>query len=207
MAIVIGAATTVSFMGACVVSVNWGASPNTQRLYCIGSWVPTQEFERPTENLSVTIYAPGSSYSTNPTTSCVDANTVNASVSPASCGGGAAGGVSGEWFVTSYSFSKDDALLPGQESWSMTRWVSGGAGTPLPDYVLRGISEGQGTSGTGIVFTGTTTTSQAGSVSAGGLGKSDILTIGMVSSVGGGTNVQGETGQGSVSIPYTPLWI
>lgn len=208
MAIVIGAATTVYFsLGDCVVSVNWGANPNTQRLYCIGSWVPEQIFEKPTENLSITIYAPGNSYSTNPTTSCTNANIVSASVNPASCGPDAAGGVSGDWFVTGYSFSKDDALLPGQESWSMTRWVAGGTGTPLPSYVLRGITEGQGTGLSGINFTGVTTTSQAGSVSAGGIGKSDTLTIGRVSSVGGGTSAQGETGQGSVSIPYTPLWV
>ena len=85
MAIVIGAATQVSFAGACVLSANWSYSPNVERLYCIGEWVPSQVFYRPTESLSLTIYAPGPTYSVAPSTSCADANTISASVSRASC--------------------------------------------------------------------------------------------------------------------------
>ena len=76
MAIIIGAATTVSFMEACVTSANWSASPNNQRLYCLGGWDPHLTISKPTETLSLTIYAPGSSYSTAPTTSCANANTL-----------------------------------------------------------------------------------------------------------------------------------
>ncbi len=206
MAIVIGAATTVTFPGGCAISANWGFSPNSQRLFCIGSWTPHLTFNRPTESLNITIYAPGTSYDTSPTTSCADANTIAAGVSPASCGGDAGGGVSGNWFVTSYSFSKDDATMPGQESWSMTRWVSG-PNTVLPSFVMRGISEGSGTDNSGIVFNGETTESQTGSVSAGGFGRADTLQGGVVGSVGGGSSAAGETGQGSASMPYTPLYI
>lgn len=212
MAIVIGAATQVSFGGACVISANWGYNPNTQRLYCIGEWTPRDEltYYRPTQTLNLTIYAPGPSYSTEPTTSCADANTISASVSPAACGGNVGGDVSGSWHVTSYSYSKDDATLPGQESWSLTKWKgvpSPGTNSIEPSYVMRGISEGQATPGAGVSFTGSTVETSTGNVSAGGFGRADTLDIGVVDSVGGGSSASGDTGQGSASIPYTPLYI
>jgi len=210
MAIVIGAATTVSFMGACVISANWGYNPNAQRLYCLGSWTPNAIFYRPTESLNLSIYAPGQTYGTTPTTECADASSVSASVSPAACGG-SFGDISGNWLVTSYSFSKEDAASPGTESWSLQKWKNVTAppdGTSVePTYVMRGITEGQGTTNAGVVFSGATTSTTTGSVSAGGFGKVDEVLIGTVSSVGGGTSAGGETGQGSVSIPYTPLYI
>jgi len=212
MAIVIGAATTVSFGGACAISANWGYSPNVQRLYCIGEWTPdsSRTYYRPTETLNITIYAPGPSYTTTPTTSCTDANTIAASVSPSACGGSFPS-MGGSWLVSSYSYSKDDATLPGQESWSMTRW-QGLSSTPPsnfvePSYVMRGISEGQATDNTGVDFSGTTVETYTGSVSAGGFGRADTLKVGVVSSVGGGSSSAGDTGQGSASMPYTPLYI
>lgn len=213
MAIVIGAATQVSFGGACVISANWGYNPNTQRLYCIGEWTPREEltYYRPTETLNLTIYAPGPSYSTEPTTSCANANSISASVSPAACGGSAGGGSSGSWMVTSYSYSKDDATLPGQESWSLTKWQSvaapAGGNSVEPTYVMRGISEGQATPEAGISFSGGTVETTTGNVSAGGFGRADTLEVGVVDSVGGGSSSSGDTGQGSASIPYTPLYI
>lgn len=206
MAIVIGAATTVDFSGACVISASWGYNPNTQRLYCLGSWTPDHTISKPTETLNLTIYAPGPSYQVAPTTSCQDANTIAASVSPAACGG-SIGGVSGDWLVTSYGFSKDDAINPGQETWSMQRWKEVSGATVDPTYVMRGVSEGQGTSNAGVTFTGDTASSSTGNVSAGGFGKADSLIIGQVSEVGGGTSAAGETGQGSASMPYTQLYI
>lgn len=212
MAIVIGAATQVSFGGACAISANWGYNPNTQRLYCIGEWTPRDEltYYRPTQTLNLTIYAPGPSYSTEPTTSCADANTISASVSPAACGGSIDADASGSWHVTSYSYSKDDATLPGQESWSLTKWQnvpSPGTNSVEPTYVMRGISEGQATSNAGVSFTGNTVSTSTGNVSAGGFGRADTLDIGVVSNVGGGSSSSGDTGQGSASIPYTPLYI
>ncbi len=216
MSVIIGAGTTVTFEGAqCVISANWGYNPNVQRLYCIGSWTPYAQYDKPTQTLSLSIYSGsgGPLYNTTPTNSCTDANTVNASVSPASCGDGV-DDISGDWFVTSYGFSKDDPSLPGQETWGMQQWVEGQYGnTPGPTYVIRGISEGQGTKGTndadpGILFTGDTAESQAGNVSAGAIGRNDVLTLGTVTQVGGSESpAGGKTGQGSVSMPYTPLWI
>jgi len=216
MSIIIGAGTTVTFGGACVISANWGYNPNTQRLYCIGQWSPSYTYDRPTQTLSLVIYSGtgGPLYDTSPTESCTNANTLNASVNPAACGDPVTS-ITGDWFVTSYGFSKDDPLLPGQETWGMQKWVTGQYGnTPVPTYVIRNISEGQGTTSDpnaadpGILFTGTTTFSEAGNVTAGGIGRNDTLEIGVVTQVGGSESpASGKIGQGSVSIPYTPLWI
>lgn len=210
MAIVIGAATTVSFMGACVTSANWSYNPNAQRLYCLGSWEPHMTICKPTESLSLSIYSPGSTYSTTPTTGCSNANSVSASVVPAACGESFSS-VSGDWLVTSYSYSKENASMPGTESWSLQKWnnvVSPSSCTTVePTYTMRGITEGQGTTNAGITFTGSTTQVTTGSVSAGGFGNAFTVLVGTVTSVGGGASAGGETGQGSVSIPYTPLYI
>jgi len=209
MAIIIGNGTTVSFGGACVISANWGYNPNTQRLYCIGSWIPHATYDKPTETLSLSIYSGtgGPVSDTTATETCTFANTESASVTPAACGD-AVGSVSGDWYVNSYGYSKDDPQLPGQETWGMQKWV----GSVLPTYVLRGISEGSGTTlGTGanpgIKFSTGTTSSQSGNVTANGIGRHDFLTIGIVTSVGGGSTTAGLIGQGSVSMPYTPLYV
>ena len=210
MAIVIGAATTVSFASACVISANWGYNPNVQRLFCLGEWIPddSRVYYRPTETLNLTIYAPGPSYDTDPTQSCTNADTISAAISPAACGG-SVNAMSGSWFVTSYSYTKDDGVLPGQESWSLVRWNVSNPPTNwvAPSYVFRGIAEGQATGNAGITFTGSTVTSFTGNVSAGGFGRADTLEVGVVASVGGGSSSAGDTGQGSASIPYTPVYI
>ena len=205
MAIIIGAGTTVSFGGACVISANWGYNPNIQRLYCLGSWSPYDSIDRPTENISLTVYSPGPNESIAASVVCEDVTDISVSVSPAACGG-SVGDLSGNWALTSYSYSKDDPQSPGQESWSFTRWV----GTAPPDYVIRGISEGSATdpiANTGITFIGSTDTGLTGSVSAGSIGRADTTYYGVVSAVGGGTSDVGELGNGSASIPLTPLWI
>lgn len=209
--IIIGAATQISFGGTCVISANWGYNPNPQRLYCIGSWSPFQTYYRPTETLNLTVYAPGPTYNVEPTQGCSDANSISASIAPAACGDETYPTLGGQWLVTGYSYSKDDASMPGQESWSLTRWkdleASSFQNTIEPTYVMRGISEGQSTGNAGIVFTGDTVNSYSGNVSAGGFGKADTLAAGVIVQVGGGSSAAGETGQGSASIPYTPLYI
>jgi len=218
MAVIIGAGTQVEFRNnSCVVSANWGYNPNTQRLYCIGDWSPSFQYNKPTQTLSIVIYSEtwGSQpaqYSTAPTTDCEDANNIVANVYPAGCELTMTE-ITGSWFVVSYGYSKDDALLPGQETWGLQRWLEDvSTSTPAPSYVLRGIAEGQGTippddADPGITFTGVTTESQTGNVSAGGIGRADTLRIGTVSACGNGDSTAGVVGQGSVSLPYTPLWI
>lgn len=217
-AIVIGAATQVSFAGGgyCVISANWAYNPNTQRLYCIGSWLPSNDltFHKPTETLSLTIYAPGPSYSVDPTTSCVDASPeVSASISPAACGDTFTP-MSGSWQISGYSYSKDDGGLPGQETWNLTKWKnlntsqSSVGTTTYPTFVMRGISEGQGTLNSGMTFrTEGRVQSQSGNVSAGGFGRADIVYSGVITSVGNGSSASGDTGQGSATIPLTPMYI
>lgn len=220
--IIIGNGTTVSFYGACVISANWGYNPNTQRLYCIGNWEPQYQYDRPTETLSIVIYSGtgGPIEDVSPMTACGNPSPISASVSPAACGESVdnipegTGSPPGGWAVTSYGFSKDDPLLPGQETWGLQRWVEGSEGDiPVPTYVIRGIAEGQGTylatdADPGIVFTGTLSYSQAGNVTANGIGRNDRLRLGAVIQIGGSESpASGKIGQGSVSVPYTPLWI
>ncbi len=220
MAIVIGAGTIVSFGAAsCVVSANWGYNPNVQRFYCLnGSWGPSFSQSKPMETLSLNVYAGqgytgGGTMSTAADDSCkaLDGDK-SASVSPGICPAGSVEGPSAtRWYVTSYSYNKDDANLPGQETWSMQQWVSG-AGVVLPTYVLRGISEGTAALPTpakaGITFSaGTTSDSRSGNVSAGGLGKADNIRTGTVANVGAPTAVAGDVVNGNATIPYTPLYI
>jgi len=219
MAIVIGAATQVNFDGACVISANWAYSPNTQRLYCIGEWLADNSriFHKPTETMSLTIYAPGNTYAMSPSTSCDDATPqLTARVVPAACGrpGENFPTLDGLWHISGYSYTKDDGGLPGQETWNLTRWKNLSTAAPTvgttsyPTYVMRGIVEGTGTLNAGLQFdTGTRVQSQSGSVSAGGFGRADIVYSGTVTSVGGGSSAAGETGQGSANIPLTQLFI
>jgi hypothetical protein len=213
--VIIGFGTTVggAFSGACATSVNWGYNPNIQRLYCLGTTTPWKNVEKPTETYSITIYegsgGPGS-VSVEASTACDDLQTITASVSPASCGG-VVGDVSGSWYLNSYSYSKGDPNLTGQETWSLQRWVAGSnpSESPVPNHYIQGASEGQASeqSGAGIVFVGTILTGNQGSVSAGGTGQASITYHGTVSSVGSAVTLAGgDIGTSSASMPITPLW-
>jgi hypothetical protein len=214
--VIIGNATTASFGGACVISAQWGFEPGRQDAFCLGDWNPstTPTIYKPQNTLSLTIYSPGPSYSTTPSSSCADAGTLSASVSPTGCGGGVTG-VSGNWHVTSYSYTKDSKDQVAQESWSLVQYNGFTASTPagntvLPTTILRGIAQGQATNtaSTGISFSSTFASGSSGSVSAGGMGKAQETTHGVVSSVGGGSGaLVADIATGSASIPYTPLYI
>jgi len=210
--VIIGGATTATFPGTdCVVSAQWGFNPGRQDAYCLGEWLPNDTYTiyKATQTLSMTIYAAGDSYDISPSEACEIAGNVSASVAPQSCGG-TMGGVSGSWQVTGYSYTKDNIAQPGQESWSMTKWI-GVTGAPTgniePTYILRGVSQGSSDGDTGIVFSGTTVDASSGSVAAGSLGKGNTMEYGQVSSVGGGAGGGSVLGTGNVSIPYTPLYI
>ena len=217
MAVIIGFATSVggAFAGACATSVNWGYNPNVQRIYCIGNTIPTpNSFEKPTETLTIAVYqgTGPSGHDVTASTDCDDLSTISADVDPATCTESVEG-VSGDWYVTSYSFSKDDPLLPGTESWTMTRWVDGAdpAVSPAPGHFVRGVAEAQATeeSSCGIVFNGSYSklTGNTGSVSAGGVGRANSIIFGVADSVGGASLSAGNTGNGSASCPVTPLWV
>lgn len=214
MAVIIGFGTTVGgvFSTACAISVNWGYNPNVQRLYCLGDTAPWKNVEKPTETLSVTIYQDSggpSSHDVSASTSCDDLTSLNASVSPGGCGAVPAG-VTGDFYMTNYSFSKGDPNLPGQESWALTRWVEGSvpADSPPPNHHIRGAADAQATDTTdaGIVFIGSTTQGTTGNVSAGGMGTADTIYYGTAVSVGGASMPAGEIGNSSANCPVTPLW-
>ena len=228
MGVIIGAGSTVVIGGGGhPTQVSWNVNPNTQRAYILGSWSPYLEAEvkSPTETLNITMYSPGPVYVTTPTTSCIDANQLSASVSPAGCSLGDVSPTSTEWFVTSYSYSKGDARQPSTESWAMMNYVTlGDALVVLPDFVLRGISEGSITTSqgggtdstpaqttTGIVFdtsptAATDSVGSTGSVSAGQIGRADYQYANVVEQVGGSESNSGQIEQGSCSMPYTPLY-
>jgi len=217
MTVVIGSASTASFgTDTCVISANWSFNPGRQDAFCLGSWTPSTDhiIYKPQQTLSLTIYAPGPSYNTEPSNGCEVANTIMASVSPQSCTGSISD-ISGDWHVTSYNYSKGSKDQPGQESWSLTKWkgvpTTGMATTNViePEYVIRGISQGQSTDASvaGIVFDSTFAESEEGSVSAGGTGQASTITHGVVSNVGGGSSDVSDLGNGSASISYTPLYI
>jgi hypothetical protein len=223
MGVIIGAATTVNFgnAGSHVTQVSWSVSPNIQRAYVLGSWNPYAQasLKSPSETLNITVYSPGPTYATTPTTSCINANTLSASVSPAGCGAGSGGPSSTSWYVNSYNYSKGDARSPGTESWSLMNYVTlGDSAVTLPSYVLRGISEGSITSSdglstaqgiVGINFSSGSVVDQgsSGSVSAGQIGRSDFQYTGVIASVGNSTGGSGDIGNGQCSMPYTPLYI
>lgn len=216
MSIIIGAGTRVSgdFGSACIASAQWSASQNTQRLYCLGSSDPYDAYIKPTETVNFTIYAgtgpSGEDVSASETCNTPPGLTVN--LNAAECGGGSISFSGSDWLINSYSYSKEDPLLPGQETWGLIHWVTGGGAVPLPGAIIRGISEGQ-TTDPNIVDTGITlaaagqTNSSQGSVQAGGIGRAFDIIMGVVTAVGGGANDAGQIGKGSASIPYTPLWI
>jgi hypothetical protein len=244
MAVVIGSQTIVSmripfgsgdYSDFCFVSINCGYNPNIQRYYCLGSSTPMYSISKPTESLSVAVYSPYSAsapyYDVTPSADCDDqTNKISVSVSPGICDsqeGDYVGPISTLWYLNNYGFSKDDANLPGQETWALTAYptedLEGNFTTAvIPDAVIRGISEGQATvsfttpyndADPGVVFDAAgQIKASTGSVQAGGQGRIDYLTYGTANTVGGSGNIPsqsaqfGRTGQGSVSVQQQPIW-
>lgn len=204
MGIVVGFGTTATLGGVCAVSASWGANPNTQRLFCLdGTFVPKFEIKKPTQTANMSVYSPGPTVDITASEGC-DAygGDIDVTITPSSCGGGTVPGLTGSFYVNSYSYSREDTTMPGQESWSLIKYI----GTNPPTFIIRGISEGQWTDGSGVEGT-VMDTATAGNVSAGGIGRADTLNIGIVTSVGGGDSTGDNTGQASVSVQLTPLWI
>lgn len=208
MGVIIGGGTTASIgSSTCAVSAQWGVSANRQDVYCLGSYIPnsTYSITKPQTTLNITVYSPGPSYPTPGSSSCTNASTITANVSPAGCKGGGGGGVSGAFWVVGYSYSKQSKDTPGQESWSLVRYeVAGG----IQPTVLRGTATGQGTSGSGVTIDSSGKTSgTAGNISANSIGTSESVDVGTVTLVGGGKGGTNDGGSGNASIPYNVLYI
>ena len=216
MSIIIGGSTTVSFGSACVVQAQWGFNPNQQDAFCLGQWSPdlTKTIFKPENTVSLSLYSPGPTYDTNASTSCVTATGLSITISPGACGGSVAGGVSGSFYPTSYSYSKESKDVMAQESWSLVQYkgvgIGGITGLTMPKYILKGIAKGQTSDSakTGITLAAVIATIESGSVSAGAMGKAESLSYGVVTKIGAGNGTASSgPATGSAQMPYIPLYI
>lgn len=217
MAFIIGTATLVSTLQG-VQSVSVSEQPSTQYNYVLGSSNPYFRIITTQTQINITSYAGigrGYTLSLPVSTSCVDASTVNFSLSPGSCVGTNPGNIAGSFFVTSYSYSKEvDGF--GSQSYTLvskpTIKVLGQNAVFNEPIMLRGLSTGQAVNPgiTGVSFNNSTTTEGLNiQVAAGfpGIGNADESINGEVLSIGNAVFFQlGQRGNASVNIPYTPLY-
>ena len=215
--VIIGFGTVVGgiFTNACVTNASWGYNPNVQRIYGLGSTEECMITEKPTENVTITVYegtGGPTSVGVLASTDCDDVNTHSVTVVPAACGGNV-DNITGLWYLTSYSYSKGDPNLPGQETWSFQRWVESQTDptqSPAPNHYIQGAAEAQASemTGCGITFTnvGNLQSGSTGSVAGGATGQASTMYYGVAQSVGGPTLGGGDLGTGSASMPITPLW-
>jgi hypothetical protein len=203
-----------------VQSVNLDLNPQIQRLYQLGVSTPYSKNITKQKRLTLTVYGgANSSYNVEASSACVDANTINVSVSANGCGGDSIAETD-EWFVASYSYNKDMQGW-GTETWNLiSRPISlkeTGAEDPaaIDPIMVRGVAEGQATldggASVGVVFLGTTLEGSTIQVQAGspGIGRANEVLFGEVSEVGGSTTGKsdGKDGSASVNIPYAPIYI
>jgi len=211
MPFVIAAGTLVTGFGAGIQSVNLSIAPQIQRLYQLGTSVPYDRNTTTQKTLSINKYGGSSGpYSTLASTSCDEPAPLPLSITAASCSDAIS--ESDDWWVTSYSYSKDVQGW-GIESWALVSRPTI-VGSPATARMIRGVAEGQGTSNggadIGVVFLAGTIAGQTLEVQAGqpGIGKAFAIEYGEVSSVGGSTGkADGYEGNGSVTIPYTPIYL
>jgi len=226
MAIILGSATQVSVNGNSngIVSANWGISPQINRLWQIGSWSPYKTMVTNVVNVSITMYAGAGpdSITVTPTQSCTNSLAyITVSIVPTGCGTSIEG-VDDTFFLSSYSYDKSDAGGFGQQSYSAQKWDDGDEDceadivyVSAPTYVMAGISEATITADTGLdtgitLDGGLNVTGEQGSVSAGSpsIGTANTTIYGIATVVGNGDMCsRGKTGQGSVSIPLTPIYL
>lgn len=233
MAIIIGGMTNVYVDAASdgFQSINWNINRQPNRLWQLGSWSPWKTQVGTTLSISLTSYAGAlAAIDLAPSTSCANSTAIKTIVINAeTCDGSPVAINEANMYISSYSYSKGDAIGFGTESWSFQKWIESGVGSsfiqiPEPTYVLQGRSEGsrQGNIGNGTTDLGVDFLSIAeaggvhivegeqGSVSAGfpGVGNADVIELGLVGRIGGGMLEDGgHTGQSSATIPHQPLYL
>lgn len=194
-----------------IISVQVNTIPQNQRLPVLGSSLPFSEVKLVQNQVSLTRYGGGPVYNVEPSLTCKDSNTIKFKFLPISCGDSVFS-LQGEFFVNSYSFSKEINQL-GIESWGLidkpvvvfSRGAKFGSQNKV---VVRGISEAQTTPGlnTGVTLSPLGQSSGVtASVSAGnpGVGRADTTILGVAITVGGSTTSKGsEEGRAQVQIPY-----
>jgi len=235
MAVIIGMGTLVSipslFADGGFVSINFGIDPNTQRLWQLGSYDPYDTYTQRQRNFSLTGYGrrengSGGSNQINvePSVTCGSPTPIVIDVTPTSCGY-VIDPFSGDYYPTSYSYSKDNFGW-GQESWAFVTEPE--LDVPYTGTILfiRGIATGQVNTGPGqldpldqgIVYD--TAASQdsnsnwidgeSGSVQAGfpGIGEYSIERQYVVTHVGGSLGKSdGYKGTASVTIPMQTVYV
>lgn len=214
MAIIIGSATTVvGFTG--VQSVNWNLSPNVQRLWQLGSFIPYDTIANVTQTLSVVVYGGGGPpINIVNATGCTESQTkFNCTITPAACDAGVEG-PSGDFYLTGYTYSKGNTQGPGTCTYNGNQYVETPT-NPLPSYVICGGAEGTRSTDFnihGVVFDGPAdATGFQGSVSAGfpGIGNASTTEYGIVSAVGVSPSAidNGKTANANVTVKHQPLWL
>lgn len=219
MAFIISSNTTITFGGIStgLLSVTVNSVPTIEPLYVIGSTSPFSEIRRLQVNINITRLGGGPIYTTEESPECVDANTIAFSITPGSCTGiGEEGssGVSGDFFVSSYSFQKE-VYQYGRESWNLVgkpEVTFRGGSTAGGDQIvmLRGTALGSTSEGlTGVILDPTGLGfGDAINISAGnpGIGKSNTIVAGIVTQVGGSNTTNDSSDcQAQASIPYSPI--
>lgn len=215
------------FFSGGVQSVNISQTPQINNLYQLGSAEAYDRTITIQRQLSATVYGGASTSTSLPvSTDCTDSSSVNLNFSAQGCGSIGNISLTGQYFITSYSYSKDGVAAVGTESWSFVSkpifLLENGTEIPVTAVQLRGQATGQtttdGGANTGVTF-GTFSLTSAGSLgslrtvqaSAGapGIGRAYTLQYGDVTAVGGadGINYSAEGGNASVSVPYTTIYI
>lgn len=234
MAVIVGGGSSVSSSvladGTGVVSISFDLQASIERLWQLGSFSPYDSTATKQRSVNLTVYGtkPAGGGGTNSTdlsasTSCADTGSISIEFSSPVCTGGSVS-FSGDFFATSYSYSKDVQGF-GRETWAFTS-------KPILDnytgtiYMLRGMATGQITIGDDMMtesemgFTVDDTASQdslgnyieseSGSVSSGfpGLGDFNTKREVVVTSVGGSiAKNDGYKGECSCSIPVQPVFL
>ena len=228
MAVIIGFGTTIStslFPDGGIVSINFGLNADVNRLWELGSFAPYDTLSTEHRVMSISAYGKDSSdqggsnpVTLTPSTSCADTGTISITVTPAFCGDAIAP-FQDDFYVTGYSYSKDEVHGYGTESWTLR------SRTIMPDYtgnivMLRGISTGQIMTGQGVLepyqmgvvidesasknALGQWIEAESGSVTAGfpGIGNYDITREVVFTQVGGSySKADGYRGNVNVTIP------
>jgi len=215
MPFVIGAGTFITGdFSSGIQSINFSQNPQIQRLYQLGAFTPFDKNVITQSQLSIVRYSgQGGPFSVIPNTSCVDASSVRVNIAAGNCNDNVS--ISDDFWITSYSYSKDVQGW-GTESFSLISKPSVELADGVNTVMYRGTAEGQTTSNgganTGITFLSDTTQEEGQTieVSAGSssLGKAFEVLFGEIATVGGGTGKAiGLEGNASVSIPYTTLYV
>jgi hypothetical protein len=235
MSVIIGGGTTIvsnQFPNGGIVSVNFSYQPTVQRLYELGSFTPYDSFVQSVRTIQINVYGSKPSgdggsvpLDVTPSTSCIDANAVNITVNPASCVASLLP-FAEDYFLTSYSYQKAN-FAHGQEAWSLTskpiiESYTGDIVMLRTGFAEGTINVGDGTMDSldqGIVIDetgsndslGSEIQGETGSVQAGGIGNFDIVRNIIATQVGGSVgsspSIDGRTGNASVSITMTPVFL